>query len=71
MEDFDAHYADELSGYLAGATMMVLLALAAECLSAGKSLTAIVLAVVAIGCFYVGARRLVIDLVRGDDPSAP
>jgi hypothetical protein len=70
MKQIDANYSDELSGYLAGATMMVLLALAAECLSAGQSLTAIVLAVVAIGCFYVGASRLVDDLEREDDTAA-
>ena len=70
MEEFDARESSELPGYLGGATMVVLLALAAEKLSEGNTLTAIVLAVVAISCFYVGANLLVAELERGDDSTA-
>jgi hypothetical protein len=71
MQEFDARGSNELPGYIAGATMVVLLALAAERLSEGSTLTAVALAVIAISCFYVGASLVVRDLERGDDSPTP
>ena len=67
MQEFGRRDSGELPGYLGGATMVVLLALAAEYLSEGNTLTAMVLAVIAITCFYAGASLLVRELEREDD----
>jgi hypothetical protein len=71
MQEVDARGSSEFPGYVGGATMVVLLALAAESLSAGSTLAAAALAVIAIGCFYVGASLVVRDLERGDDSPTP
>jgi hypothetical protein len=70
MEEPSEEYPSEISGYLGGATMIVLLALAAEHLSEGETLVAIVLTIVAISCFYFGADLVVKELERGDGPPA-
>jgi hypothetical protein len=70
MEEHNDGDFDELPGYLGGATMVVLLALAAESLSEGHTLAAVVPAILAISCFYRGANLLVKEVGRGDGPSA-
>jgi hypothetical protein len=70
MEEIDSRNPGEFSGYLGAATMVVLLALAAENLSEGNTLAAMVLAVIAIGCFFAGASLLVKEFEHGDDSTA-
>jgi hypothetical protein len=70
MEEPSERDPSELSGYLGAATMVVLLALAAEHLAEGQILTAMVLAAIGIICFYVGAEQLLRELERGDGPPA-
>jgi hypothetical protein len=67
MQASGSRESNELPGYLGGAAMLVLLALAAESLSEGNALAAIVLTVIAISCFYFGANRLVEGLEREND----
>ena len=67
MEEFDKKDPCELPGYLGGATMVVLLALAAENLFEGNTFIAIVLTFIAVSCFYVGTSLLVRELEREDD----
>ena len=70
MEEHNDGGVDELPGYLGGATMVVLLALAAESLAKGHTLAAVALAILAISCFYLGANHLMKELERGDGPPA-
>jgi hypothetical protein len=70
MEEFDKRDPSELPGYLGAATMVVLLALAAENLFEGNTFIAIALTVIAISCFYVGANLLLEKFERGDDSPA-
>jgi hypothetical protein len=64
MEEFGTRDSCELPGYIGCATMVVLLALAAENLSEGNALGAIVLTVIGISCFYAGASWVLTELER-------
>jgi hypothetical protein len=71
MKEFNKRDPSELPGYLGVATMVVLLALAAENLFEGNTLTAIVLTLIAASCFYLGTILVARELEsRNDAPAA-